>query len=215
MNPQSSAPVAASVPHAAEPGVFNLQLKALSLLFVFLVLPTFLAVTWFNHMKRVHQHCIKATGIAFRQYAEEHNGKLPYHTNGFGDALLLLVSDQYLSEVRYLCGPNDQGEELQTALHSGTDVPESACSRVYVQGLDQTNDSAICILFDRRSVRGGDHRNGFGPKLREVCLLDGSMQTIPDDRWPEFVRKQIELLVVAGIDAKTAHALYAESGTNK
>ena len=36
-----------------------------------------------------HQHCIKQTGLAFHMYAEEHNGQLPFSTNGFGNALLL------------------------------------------------------------------------------------------------------------------------------
>jgi hypothetical protein len=33
--------------------------------------------------------------LGFRLYARDHHGEYPYHTNGFGDALLLLVRSNY------------------------------------------------------------------------------------------------------------------------
>jgi len=146
--------------------------------------------------------------MAFRLYSQEHAGALPYHTNGFGDALLLLVKDQLLPNVSGICGPGDNGVVLSNALARGTDVPEEQCSRVYVQGLSESNNSMICVLFDRHSVPGGDHFYGRGKPIREVCLLDGSMQTIGDAKWPEFSRQQVELLIAAGWTREKALTYY-------
>lgn len=100
---------------------------------------------------------------------------------------------------------------FSNALVHGLNVPESQCSRVYVQGLSETNDSGICILFDRRSVPGGDHFYGSGKPVREVCMLDGSMQAISDGRWGEFSRQQVELLVAAGFKREKALEYYPEA----
>jgi hypothetical protein len=45
------------------------------------------------NLRRVHQHCIKCSGMILRTYATDHGGKYPVHTNGFGDALALLVAE--------------------------------------------------------------------------------------------------------------------------
>jgi hypothetical protein len=157
-----------------------------------------------------HQHCMKIAGMTFLGYASEHGGVFPYHTNGFGDALLLLVKDNP-EDIRFICGPGDDGHVFSNALAQGLDVPEIQCSRVYVQGLSQTNDPRLCILFDRRSVPGGDHFYESGKPLREVCMLDGFMETVPDARWAEFSRHQVELLVAAGFKREKALQYYPEA----
>jgi hypothetical protein len=79
-----------------------------------------------------------------------------------------------------------------------------------VQGLGDTNNPEIAVVFDRYPTPGGDHfRRPWGPLLRDVALLDGSMLSIPEKRWPEFRRKQIELLVAEGISRAQAEKLYA------
>jgi hypothetical protein len=78
-------------------------------------------------------------------------------------------------------------------------------------GRMHTNDPGICILFDRRSVPGGDHFYGSGKRVREVCLLDGSMQRIPDARWAEFSRQQVKLLLAAGFKREKALQYYPEA----
>jgi hypothetical protein len=164
----------------------------------------FLGTAWVHQFGKVHQHCIVGTSIAFKAYSVDHDGALPYSTNGFGDALLLLVKGDYLPNVANICGPGDDGHVLSNALVRGLHVPEEQCSRVYIQGLNETNDPCICVFFDRRSVPGGDHNYGHGKPLREVCLLDGSMHRIPDEEWPEFSRRQVELLRAAGFSRQKA-----------
>jgi len=165
-----------------------------------------LGAAWVHHLGKVHRHCIKIAGTLFAEYAMKHGGTFPYHTNGFGDALLQLVKGRP-EAIAFICGPGDDGHVFSNALH----VPEEECSRIYVQGLSHTNDPGLCILFDRRSVRGGDHFYGSGKSLREVCMLDGSMQTIPDERWAEFGKHQVELLVAAGFKREIAMHYYLEA----
>jgi hypothetical protein len=166
-------------------------------------------ITYKNRqLETSHRHCIKVAGSAFRLYAMDHGGLFPFHTNGFGDALLLLVKEQRLPGVDWICGPGDDGIVLSNALISGSDVPEEQCSRIYLQGLSETNDLMLCILFDRKSVPGGDHFYGEGRPVRETCLLDGSMQTVSDEEWPEFSRQQVELLVAAGWTRERALSFY-------
>ena len=165
-------------------------------------------------MKYCHRHCIHQTAAAFRLYASDHKGNLPFSTNGFGDALMLLVNSEYvtgvaLTTIPFVCGPDDDGHVFAAALTNHSIVPEAACSRVYVQGLNETNNPEICVLFDRNSCNGGDHaRSPWAHRLREVCLLDSSVRDIRDEAWPEFSRKQVELLVAAGFSRTNALHYY-------
>lgn len=165
--------------------------------------------TWFWSLGHyVHQHCIKQAGFTFRIYSSDHQGRLPFSTNGFGDALLILVRADPPS-MHSLCGPGDDGRLFNEALQNNSVVPEDQCSRVYIQGLSETNDPQLCILFDRNSCRGGDHfRSPWGHRVRELCLLDGSMQVIADEHWPEFSETQVELLVAAGFARTNALHFY-------
>jgi hypothetical protein len=145
-----------------------------------------------------HEHCIKGAGLALRTYALDHHGNFPSDTNGFGNALLLLVKGDY-SSIGEITGPGDGGAVFRDALKTGAPIPEEKCSRVYIQGLSDQNSPQIAILFDKKSCRGGDHfRSPWGPRLREVSLLDGSMQVIPEKNWPLFSSNQVELLVQDG-----------------
>jgi hypothetical protein len=108
-----------------------------------------------------------------------------------------------------LCGPGDDGHLYREALKNHSVLPEDQCTRIYIQGLSETNDPRICILFDRNSCRGGDHfRSPWGHRVREACLLDGSMVVIPDEKWPEFSRQQVDLLVAAGFSRTNALRFY-------
>ena len=115
-----------------------------------------------------------------------------------------------LNHLRVYTAPDDDARRLLECVRTGTHLPEDACTRAYVQGLSETNDHSICLMFDRYPTPGGDHgRRPWKPLLREVCMLDGSMQKIPETDWPAFHAKQIELLLAAGISRETAEKLYA------
>ncbi len=177
--------------------------------FIFLILLLLNAFGIINPLHR-HEHCILQTGIAFGIYAQRHGGKLPSDPNGFGDALLLLVKEHDLPNVHTLVGVDDDGHVLTDALANGTDVPESKCTRIYVQGLTEEKALGLAIFFDKYSTPGGDHfRTLWGPKVREVWR--GSLFVVKDEDWPKFAKEQIEQLVKAGIPRRTAEAYYAET----
>jgi hypothetical protein len=157
----------------------------------------------------VHQHCIKAAGMHFRLYCEDHGGRFPFSTNGFGDALLLLAEDQGDWVIDVVTGVGDDGGAYRMALSNGTHLAETNCSRIYVQDLTTNSDHEIAMLFDAYPIHGGDHfRCPWRPPVREVCLVDGSMQIVPETDWPAFAQKQIELLVAEGIARTNAEKYY-------
>ncbi len=168
---------------------------------VFLV-AAFICMAVFN-VFHAHEHCIKQAGLAFRTYALDNNGDFPYDTNGFGNALLLLVKGGYLGDdtngqysIGPITGPGDDGRVFRGALKTGAPIAEQKCSRIYIQGLSETNNPNIAILWDKKSSPGGNHfHRPWGPLLREVCLLDGSMQVVPEKNWAAFSGNQVELLV--------------------
>jgi hypothetical protein len=166
-----------------------------------------IAALWLN-LFHAHEHCIKGTGLSLRTYALDHYGKFPFHTNGFGDAILLLLKE--LGEPpREFTAPGDDGSLYKECLKTGAHMPEARCTRAYVQGLSDANNPQIALVFDRYRTRGGDHfRRPWGPLLREVAMLDGSMEVIHEEKWPEFRRKQIDLLVAEGISRTQAEKLY-------
>jgi len=160
----------------------------------------------------VHQHCIKGAGSEFWLYSGDHDGRFPFSTNGFGDALLLMAKSQGEDPawvIAVMTGVGDDGGAFRMALSNGTHLSESNCSRVYVQGLTTNSNHEIAMLFDAYPTHGGDHfRRPWGPLVREVCLVDGSMQIIPEAGWPAFAKKQIELLVASGISRTNAEKYY-------
>ena len=91
-------------------------------------------------------------------------------------------------------------------------MPEAQCGRVYVQGLSVTNDPEIIILFDK-IPSPGDHMHLFSrieaPLVREVVKV-GGVDIIPETEWPIVAKRQIELLVAAGIARERAEMYYSK-----
>jgi hypothetical protein len=157
-----------------------------------------------------HQHCIVQNGLALRMYAQEHGGQFPKHTNGFGDAILLLVKGGYLPNAHTLTGVDDDGSYFSKALAEGSDVPEELCTRIYVQGLDESAPIDIAVLFDKHSTRGGDHfRSPWGTPGREVIFAGAHMKFVPDPEWSAFATNQIEMLSKLGFDRTNAKSIYS------
>jgi hypothetical protein len=172
----------------------------------------------FNESFFSHAHCISQVSLAFRQYASEHFGQFPSHTNGYGDALLLLLAEGY-ERSHALTGSGYDRFVFDRALTNRTDVLETECGRVYVQGLKETSNADIVVLFDKLPTPGGDHCHGFArlraPLCREVAFVDGSHRTVREADWQEFSRKQVGLLVKEGFGKEQAEALYAEKGRRR
>jgi hypothetical protein len=187
------------------------------LLFVYVVAVASGLYVWthplvFNESFWEHSHCIAQAGGALRGYAGEHFGNFPVHTNGYGDALLILLAEGYQPSGA-LTGPGYDRFVFDRALKNHTEVPESECGRVYVQGLSESTSSEIAILFDK-IPSPGDHchflHRLWKPVGREVLMVDGSHRFIKETTWPEFTRIQVELLVKEGFSRTTAETVYTE-----
>lgn len=156
-----------------------------------------------------HCHCIKAAGLELEQYASEHDGRFPYHPHGYGNALLLL------HEVCFHCltGPGYDAFPLRKAKKAGIDLAEEECGPVYVQGLTKKSNREITLLFDRLPTPGGDHcplpARLWAPLGREVWFVGGHMAFVTEVNWPEFSRKQVDLLAKEGFDPHVAERLFS------
>ena len=163
-----------------------------------------------------HAHCMVQVGLSFRMYAQDHGGTLPFHTNGYGDALVILMAE-YGDHPSTLTGPGYDPAVFMQALTNHYDVPEAECGRVYVQGLNQPNNPDIAIFFDTLPTPGGDHchllKRLSSPLGRELWTLGGDSKFIKENGWPEFAKNQIDLLVREGFDKETAAKFYAKKGT--
>lgn len=127
----------------------------------------------FNESFFQHAHCIAGAGLSFRQYASEHGGRFPYSTNGYGNALVM-INDGWDA---IFTGPGYDTRVFERVRRTGEHAPESEFGRVYIQGLTDTNNPEIVLLFDKIPTPGGDHGHLFqrflAPLCREVCLVDG------------------------------------------
>lgn len=163
----------------------------------------------FNESFFGHAHCWKIADGFLQQYAHEHAGRYPCHTNGYGDAILL-INGVWLG---CFSGPGYSTEAWEKAQREGSNVPEDQCGRVYVQGLSNTDNADIVLLFDKVPT-AGDHCHFFrrlsASLVREVVKI-GGVTIIPESQWPAVVKEQIELLVAAGISRQQAESYYAET----
>jgi hypothetical protein len=160
-----------------------------------------------NESSWQHAHCILQTGGFLHDYASKNGGKFPTHKGGFGDALLLLKD----APTSLLTSAGYDTEPYEEARRTGGHIPEASCGRIYVQGLNMKSNPNIAILFDRVATPG-DHcplpMRLWSPFGREVLLVDSSRLFIAEERWDEFRREQIELLVAEGIARREAERLY-------
>ena len=165
----------------------------------------------FNESFFAHAHCMKGGGLDLMGYAHAHGGHFPFHTNGYGDALVLVNNGWDAA----LTGPGYDMRVFDRVRKTGEDAPESEFGRVYVQGLSNKDDPEIAILFDKLPTPGGDHCHFFrrmvAPLGREVWTIGSAMRFIPESRWPVFAKEQVELLVTAGVARAQAEKYYSES----
>lgn len=153
---------------------------------------------------------MKGGGLDLEGYAHEHGGVFPFHTNGYGDALVLVNNGWDAA----LTGPGYDATVFERVRRTGEDAPESEFGRVYVQGLSRTNDPELALLFDKIPTPGGDHchlfRRMWAPLGREVWTIGGDMAFIPESQWQVYAKRQVELLVAAGVPRQQAESYYAE-----
>jgi hypothetical protein len=173
----------------------------------------------FNEPLWSHAHCMPQAMGALNQLAYEHYGKFPMPTNGYGDALMMLVAPERLASWSVLTGPGYDSDAYKRWTQSGENVPESECGRVYVQGLSEAGNPDVVLLCDKLPTPGGDHchflKRRWAPLGREVCTVGSDRKFIKETDWPAFARNQIKLLVKEGFERADAEALYVEKGKRR
>jgi hypothetical protein len=156
-----------------------------------------------------HTNCITMAGLEFARYAAEHEGRYPFHSKRYPNALLLM--DEHCFNA--LTGPGYETAPLVEAKTTGAELPEEDCGRVYIQGLTKRFDTRIAMLFDKLPTPGGDHcplpYRMWAPLLREVLTSDGTHFGVRESEWPEFSQQQVALLVKEGWDRQEAERLFA------
>lgn len=150
--------------------------------------------------------CIKGMGTALHSYAMEHNGRFP-SGGDTPEASLSLLNSNY-TDAEWLRGKTVSLEVAQTALAKGGKLGPGSCGWHYVEGLTESDEPEIAILWDKIGldhhggrVKGGGH---------EVAFVDGSSQFVPGGKWPQFLEKQAQLL--ARRDEKAKLGLPALTG---
>ena len=117
--PDGAASRAAVLNRAVEPeqrGIWRTIIRAhLTMGILGLLAGVLLYVVLMFKFYPAHQHCMKGTGLDLRTYALDHDGKFPFHTNGFGDAILLLLKE-ISDDPRMLTAPGDDGRLLKECL---------------------------------------------------------------------------------------------------
>jgi hypothetical protein len=156
-----------------------------------------------------YRHCIKAALLELERYADEREGRYPFHPRDYGNAVLLTSDDS----LHAFTGPGYDPAPLREAKRTGKDLREEECGRVYVQGLTRKSNPDLALLFDKLPTPGGDHCplpvRLWAALGREVLLVGSGHSFVPERDWPEFARKQVELLVQEGYDRQEAERLYA------
>ena len=81
-----------------------------------------------------------------------------------------------------------------------------------MQGLTIKSNPDLVILFDKVPTPGGDHchfpRRLWAEYCRDVPYADCRNGLVRESEWPDFARKQVELLVKEGIARAEAERLY-------
>jgi hypothetical protein len=129
-------------------------------------------------------------GIALREYAEDHNGDFP--TGGeTPEASLSLLYSNYV-DAQWLRGKTVPLNVAEAALRKNGKLGPDSCSWHYVEGLIESDNPQIAILWDKVGLgHNGERVKGGG---HEVLYVDGDSRFISGLKWPEFLEEQNQLL---------------------
>jgi hypothetical protein len=136
--------------------------------------------------------CSKILGSSLRLYAGDHDGWLP-HGQATPEASLSLLVKEDPSSQALLRGKHLQQSVVDAALQRDGVLGPESCGWHYIEGLHEDDDPQIASVWDKVTGlwHNGDRRDYI---MHEVLLLNGSMQFISRQKWPEFVAEQKKLL---------------------
>jgi len=139
---------------------------------------------------RMSHCCAKSMGLALRTYALDHGGRFPAGGDTPEASLSLLYSNYV--DAYTLRGKTVRLEVAQAALARNGKLGPESCDWHYVEGLTDTDDPQIAILWDKVGLGHNGERLKWGG--HSVVLVDGSEQHVSGAKWPEFLQQQKQLL---------------------
>jgi hypothetical protein len=142
--------------------------------------------------------CILAVGGSLRQYADANRGFFP-HGEATPEASLSLLSRKELSFAENPCGAVEllrgktvPAERVRARLAAGELLDPESCGWHYIEGLTLTDNHELAIVWDKVGLGHNGERMPHGS--HEVLLVDGTRRFITAKEWPQFLKRQEQLL---------------------
>ena len=136
-------------------------------------------------------NCLVHLKLAFLMYAMDHEGRFPAGQATPEASLSLLHKEGHIS-ASLLRGMTAPPEKVDAILTKGELLGPDTCGWHYVEGLTESADPEIAILWCKEPL--GHYGQRTKDKSREVLFVDGGYKSIPGDKWDEFLKEQERLL---------------------
>jgi len=144
--------------------------------------------------------CILNVGGALQSYAEDHDSRFP-SGGDCPEASLSLIYSNY-ANAYLLRGKTVPLTVVQDALVKFGKLGAESCGWHYVEGLTLSDDPEIAILWDKIGLGHNGQRLSNGG--HEVYYVGGDRRFVSGKQWPEFLKRQQDLLAQRSDDAKRA-----------
>ena len=80
---------------------------------------------------------------------------------------------------------------MRALLEAGQPLTPEACGWHYVEGLRKDDDPRLAVFWDKAGLGHNGERLSEGGHF--VCLVGGSVEYVPGDRWEGFLAEQERL----------------------
>jgi hypothetical protein len=129
--------------------------------------------------------------FALLNYAKDHDGLFPASDKGPYEALQKLYP-YYCSSGRELAGLSGDIDSVVNCLKQGNSLTDKLSSWVYVQGLKDTDDPDLAILWEARSgLFSNGRRDPSGGHA--VAFIGGDIRQISGSDWTNFLAQQEQM----------------------
>jgi hypothetical protein len=156
-----------------------------------------LTAAGFAHHRHRYPHgwshcCDKQLEMALMTFADRHDGWFPRGEASPEASLSLLYrEDPELVTPNLLRGKTVPDSAVRARLEAGQLLTPETCGWHYVEGLRKGDDPQLALFWDKAGLgHNGERLSGGG---HFVCLVSGSTEYVPGDRWEEFLVEQERL----------------------
>ena len=144
--------------------------------------------------------CLKGLGLSLLGYAERHNGHFPTGGCCPEASLSLLYREEPDLGACVLSGKTKSTEAAQELLERGELLGPDTCDWHYVEGLTQSDDPRLALVWDKVGLgHDGQRLSGGGHSILRVNCME---EVIPGSEWPQFLEEQEQLMAARTEAAK-------------